>query len=336
MLSTNLWCKAHLDSIRPVASDVREFTFAVEHDLPAFEPGAHIRIKVTIAGTPAIRSYTVLPSPSGTLRIAVKQHEVSRGGSAYLWQMKEGDAAELSLPENRFALSWRNEPCLLIAGGIGITPIYGMAMALAQSGRTFRLLFGARSRDQMAFVDDLKAACGDNLALFAQDKGEMIPLEAEINALPPDGEVYMCGPLPMLTAVKAIWEKTGRPVSRLRFEVFGDSGLHAEQAFTVHLPAYGKSVHVPQDKSLLQALQDAGIPMIYDCQRGECGLCAVTLEQVNAPVDHRDVFFSAHEKAENRRMCTCVSRLVGGEAVIDTGYRADAAGKAQARMADAV
>ncbi len=325
MLATHLWLNARLARIDTVADDVRAFTFYVEDALiPAPEPGAHTRIKVNIAGAPATRSYTLLPSPAGTLRIAVKRHPVSRGGSLAVWALKEGDRVEMTAPDNRFALSWTHAPVLLIAGGIGITPIYSMALALTKAGRPFRLVYGAKNRGQMAFADELQALCGDKLALFEQDKGEMIALDAEINALPPEGEVYMCGPLPMLDAVKAAWARAKRPVTRLRYEVFGDSGLHAERPFTVHLPAYDKSITVPQDKSLLQALIDEGIPMIHDCQRGECGLCAVTLAEVNAPIDHRDVFFSAHEKSENRRMCTCVSRLVGGEAVIDTGYRASA------------
>jgi len=103
--------------------------------------------------------------------------------------------------------------------------------------------------------------------------------------------------------------------------VFGDSGLHAERPFRVEVPSRRRIVDVPSDKSLLQALVDAGIDMVYDCQRGECGLCAVRILERDAEIDHRDVFFSPQEKHHGERMCACVSRLVGGRAVIDVGYR---------------
>ena len=112
----------------------------------------------------------------------------------------------------------------------------------------------------------------------------------------------------------------GRPVSRLRYEVFGDSGLFAESPFTVEVLNRGIAVPVRSDQTLLEALRAAGVDMISDCERGECGLCAVRVVTHDGAIDHRDVFFSAHEKLENQRMCACVSRFTGGSGVIDTGY----------------
>jgi len=269
----------------------------------------------------ATRSYTVIPSPAGTLRIAVKRHPVSRGGSAWIWSLEVGQETRMTVPENRFELSWRAGHYLLVAGGIGITPLYGMARALAGRGQSLRLVYGARRRSLMAFLEELQAELGERLATFSQADGEAIDLAAEIAALPADGEAYVCGPIGMLEAVKAAWSAAGRPVSRLRYEVFGDSGLHAERPFRVEVPSRRRIVDVPSDKSLLQALVDAGIDMVYDCQRGECGLCAVRILERDAEIDHRDVFFSPQEKHHGERMCACVSRLVGGRAVIDVGYR---------------
>jgi vanillate O-demethylase ferredoxin subunit len=103
--------------------------------------------------------------------------------------------------------------------------------------------------------------------------------------------------------------------------VFGDSGLHIERPFTVDVLNRDLSVPVRPDQTLLEALMGAGVEMIYDCQRGECGLCAVTVLEREGGIDHRDVFFSPEEKGENHRMCACVSRLTGGRALIDVGYR---------------
>jgi ferredoxin-NADP reductase len=251
----------------------------------------------------------------------VKLHPNSRGGSRQMWAMRAGDCVRLTLPENRFELSWRAKHYLLLAGGIGITPIYGMAKSLAARGASVRLVYGARSRALMAFVDELSALLGDRLSIRDNSQGEHIDLAGEFAALPEDAEAYLCGPIGMLEAAKAAWAAMGRPVSRLRYEVFGDSGVFAEEAFTVEVANRDIKVAVRSDQTLLEALLGAGVDMIYDCQRGECGLCAVKVLERDGEIDHRDVFLSSHEKAESSRMCACVSRFTEGHAVIDIGYR---------------
>lgn len=315
------WRDARVSQIRPVADDVRFIEFAVEGGVPRFDPGSHTNIKVRIAGEETVRTYTVVPSRPGHMAVAVKLHPQSRGGSRYMWELAEGDAVRLTLPENRFELSWRAGHYLLIAGGIGITPIYGMARALAARGASLRLVFGAREAGLMAFREELQTLLGDRLQLCDNSLGQMIDLAAEFAALPADAECYLCGPIGMLEAAKAAWAEAGRPASRLRYEVFGDSGLFTEQAFEVDVLNRGTKVRVRPYQTLLEALIDSGVDMIYDCQRGECGLCAVRIVDHDAPIDHRDVFFSPEEKAENHRMCACVSRLTSGTAVIDVGFR---------------
>ncbi|SFZ86797.1 vanillate demethylase subunit B [Devosia enhydra] len=315
------WRQGRVVSTDLVAEDVRRIVFAVDGSLPRFDPGSHTNLKVTIAGEPAIRTYTVVPAGPGHLAVAVKLHPQSRGGSRFMWGLATGDAIALTVPENRFELSWRADHYLLLAGGIGITPIYGMAKALAARGASLRVVYGARSRGLMAFAEELQGILGDRLVLRNNAKGDHIDLAAEFSALPANAECYLCGPIGMLEAAKAVWAASGRPVSRLRYEVFGDSGLHLEKPFTVEIANRGLSVAVRPDQTLLDALLGAGVDMIYDCQRGECGLCAVKVLEREAAIDHRDVFLSPEEKAENHRMCACVSRLTGGRAVIDIGYR---------------
>lgn len=315
------WRAARVISIENPAEDVRAVTFAVDGLQAQFDPGSHTNIKVMIGGGPAIRTYTVLPSAPGTLKIAVKLHPNSRGGSSFIWTLSPGDRTEVTEPENRFELSWRASHYLLVAGGIGITPIYGMAKVLAARGQSIRLIYGAKSKEQMAFIDELRNLLGDRLETFAQEEGQAFDLAAEFASLPPDGEAYLCGPHGMLEAARNLWRASGRPMSRLRFEVFGDSGRVAEQAFTVAIPQHGRSVEVRADQTMLDALIDAGIDMIYDCRRGECGLCAVNVVETSAPIDHRDVFFSEEERHHEVKMCACVSRAVGGCVTIDTGYR---------------
>jgi ferredoxin-NADP reductase len=316
------WRDARVAEIRQVAEDVRYIAFAVDGSVPRFDPGSHSSFRVEINGEPANRTYTVLPAPAGRIAVAVKLHPQSRGGSRYMWSLAAGQPVRLTIPENRFELSWRAGHYLLLAGGIGITPIYGMARALAERGASVRLVYAARSRALMAFADELQELLGGRLILCDNAKGQHIDFTAEFAALPADAECYLCGPIGMLEAAKLAWAAAGRPVSRLRYEVFGDSGLFAEKPFTVDIVNRDISVPVRPDQTLLEALLGAGVEMIYDCQRGECGLCAVKVLETEAAIDHRDVFLSAEEKAENHRMCACVSRLTEGRALIDIGYRA--------------
>ena len=315
------WRDARVAKITQVAEDVRRIDFAVDGPVPPFDPGSHSNFRVvTNAGT-TNRTYTVLPAAPGHIAVAVKLHPQSRGGSRFMWSLAEGDAIRLTLPENRFELNWRASHYLLLAGGIGITPIYGMARALAARGASLRMVYAARSRSLMAFADELTELLGDRLSLRDNSVGQQIDLAAEFAAPPADAECYLCGPIGMLEAAKAAWIASGRPISRLRYEVFGDSGLFAEKTFTVDVLNRDLAVSVAPDQTLLEALIGAGVDMIYDCQRGECGLCAVSVLEVDSQIDHRDVFFGAEEKAEGHRMCSCVSRLNGGRAVIDVGYR---------------
>lgn len=315
------WRDAKVAELRQIAEDVRYIGFAVDGPVPRFDPGSHSNIRVEIHGEAANRTYTVIPAPPGQIAVAVKLHPQSRGGSRYMWSLEEGQDVRLTLPENRFELSWRAKHYLLLAGGIGITPIYGMAKALVARGASVRVVYAARSRALMAFADELEALLGDRLVLRDNAEGQHIDLAAEFAALPADAECYLCGPIGMLEAAKAAWAAAGRPVSRLRYEVFGDSGLFAEKPFSVEVLNRGTRVAVRSDQSLLDALIGAGVEMIHDCRRGECGLCAVQVLGEGVEIDHRDVFFSAEEKAEGHKMCACVSRLTEGHAVIDVGYR---------------
>lgn len=315
------WRDARLAAVEMIAADVRRLDFSVEGPVPRFDPGSHINLKVQINGEPAIRTYTSIPAAPGHLAVAVKLHPQSRGGSRFMWELSTGDSLRLTLPENRFELSWRARHYLLLAGGIGITPIYGMARALAARGASLRLVYAARSRDLMAFADELREMLGDRLVLRDNSAGDHIDLTAEFSALGDDAEVYLCGPIGMLEAAKAAWAELGRAPGRLRYEVFGDSGLFVERPFTVDILNRDVSVEVRPDQTLLDALLGAGVHLIHDCQRGECGLCAVKVLERESEIDHRDVFLSPSEKAENHRMCACVSRFNGGRALIDIGYR---------------
>ena len=139
--------------------------------------------------------------------------------------------------------------------------------------------------------------------------------------MPTGGELFVCGPIGLLEAAKRAWARSGRPVGDLHFETFGSSGRYATEPFRVEIPRLGRTIEVPRNRTMLETLEAEGIDMIFDCRRGECGLCALTILSTDGVVDHRDVFFSDAQKAANAKMCTCVSRISGGSVTIDVAER---------------
>jgi vanillate monooxygenase ferredoxin subunit len=317
------WQPAQLRATRDVTPDIRLLEIEPAGRFVAPTPGSNIAVAVQIGDRPDVRSYSVVgPCSDGVYRIAVKLLPDSRGGSAYMHRLQPGARLTISEPGNHFELARGRPEYLLLAGGIGITPIYGMALALAERGAEFRLLYACRRRQDLAFADELRERIGDRLQVFLDEEGGRVDLPAEIARLAPGGEFYVCGPIGMLEAAKRAWAESGRPVDGLRFETFGSSGRYASEPFVVKIPRLGKEIVVPRNQSMLDALEAAGVEMIYDCRRGECGLCAVKILEAEGTVDHRDVFFSDAQKAANAELCTCVSRAVGGGITIDTADRA--------------
>jgi ferredoxin-NADP reductase len=317
------WQAAKLLRTRDLSPDIRLFEIEPSGDFVVPKPGSHINVTVQIGGRPDVRSYSIVgPCTGGIYRIAVKLLGDSRGGSAYMWSLKPGAQLTISTPGNHFDLGRGRPEYLLLAGGIGITPIFTMALALADTDANFRVLYACRRRQDAALSDELRERIGERLQMFIDEDGGRVDLEAEIARLMPGGELYVCGPIGMLEAAKRAWQQSGRPVDQLRFETFGNSGRFASQPFKVNIPRLNLVVDVPQNQTMLDALEHAGVAMISDCRRGECGLCALHILEVDGIVDHRDVFFSDEEKAANAKLCTCVSRVAGGSITIDTADRA--------------
>lgn len=317
------WRGARLLATRDLTHDVRLFEIEPEGAFVSAAPGSHIDIVVPNDGRPLVRSYSLVGAcTDGRYRIAVKRLASSRGGSAGMWRLAAGERLTISAPSNSFELSYGRSEYLLLAGGIGITPIYTMALALKQAGANFRVLYGARSRRDLALADDLARHIGERLQLFVDDERQGIDMSGEIARLDPRGELYICGPFGMLEAAKRLWRDANRPAAQLRYETFGSGGSFAAAPFKIRIPRLGLEIDVPADRSMLEALEDAGVDMIFGCRRGECGLCALPILDAAAAVDHRDVFFSPDERATNNKLCTCVSRVAGGSITLDTPDRA--------------
>ena len=319
MKSPSFWTDARVRAIRDLTPTVREFVLEPDAAL-AHAPGSHLQVALQASGDPIIRTYSLVGDSGPTYRIAVKRLDAGRGGSLAMWQLREGDRLRVGAPHNDFVLDLAAPGYLLVAGGIGVTPLVRMAQALAARGSPVRMLYGVREAAELAYARELREVLGSRLKLVV---GAPVDLPGEIAALARGAQMYVCGPMPMLEAARTAWLGAGRPVADLRFETFGNSGHFAPQPFRVRVPRHGVDIAVPADSSLLDALQSAGVQALSDCRRGECGLCAMDVLAVEGSIDHRDVFLSAREKQENRRICACVSRVVGG-ITLDSPYRADA------------
>ncbi len=321
-MSAQDWREARVVAVRDLTEDIRAIEIAPTGAFAPAASGAHLEIAVVIDGRPDTRAYSIFEAmPEGRYRIAVKRVAATRGGSSFMWRLAPGASLSVSGPKNNFSLTPGAPEYLLIAGGIGVTPIYAHAHALARVGAKFRMLYGARRRGDFALADSLEAMLGERLQMFSSEGGERIDLAAEFACLDPQGEAYVCGPIGMLEAARHAWRAAGRPAHLLRIETFAASGAWPNRAFRVKIPRLGKDILVPENRTILEAFEGAGVEMIFDCRKGECGLCALPILAIDGVVDHRDVFFSEEEKAGNAKLCTCVSRVHGGSITLDTADR---------------
>ena len=285
--------------------------------LPAFTAGAHIDVAL---GNGETRSYSLLNDATETQRyvIAVLRETDSRGGSTFVHDhLREGDVLESSDPVNNFPLNEAGERHILIAGGIGITPLMSMSRRLATRGAAFTLHYCARSRAEAAFIDEIEAALGTRLVTHF-DGGDIargLDVTTLLKERPPAAHVYVCGPPGLIRAVREAaphW-----PKGTVHYELFRGSEADiaprsSDQAFDVVLKRAGRTLHVPADKSILATLADAGIKIKTLCKEGVCGTCRVGL--VSGRADHRDEVLTDEERERNIQVC--VSRAVPGETLV--------------------
>lgn len=327
MSEREAWRPARIEAITDLAPTIRLFEIApaetATEGAEPWRPGAHIGVRVRCDGRLEARHYSLLDLEHGDARyrIAVKRIDDGFGGSRHLWSLRAGDALEISQPAHGFDLGLDAPAYLMLAGGIGITPMVSMARQASARGVPVEFHYAVRARADAVFADRLHQWLGDALHLHVAAEGTRLDVAQVIAHSRPDAHAYCCGPIGLLDAAQAAWQAQGRAAEHFRYESFGSGGHQANRRFTVALPRYGVELDVAPNRSLLASLEDAGIELLSGCRRGECGLCAVDVLACDTSIDHRDVFFSEAEKHEAKRMCTCVSRPVGGRLVIDTDYR---------------
>ncbi len=233
--------------------------------------------------------------------------------------LRPGDEIELTAPLQNFPLRIGAPRYVLLAGGIGITAMAAMAAVLRRVGADYRFVYVARSRAAMAFLPELRALHGDRLDVHIDDEGTGLDVEALVAGIDTDTEMYMCGPIRLMDAVRRAWMARDLQLPNLRYETFGNSGWFQAEQFTVTIPQLGIETTVGSGETLLDALERAGADMMFDCRKGECGLCQVDVLAIDGTVDHRDVFFSEQQKERSKKLCSCVSRISGGRGTVSLG-----------------
>lgn len=298
--------------VETIADKIVELTFedAQGRGLPNWSAGAHIELcvgdydrKYSLCGAPGDNAYTV----------AILREDEGRGGSKFIHDtVKPGMEIKMRGPHNLFRLDEDAERYLLVAGGIGITPILAMADRLKALGKSYEIHYAGRSRETMAYLDRAARDHGAVLSVYAKEDGQRMDLPGMVGALPEGGQVYACGPERMITALEDL--TVCLPEGTLRFEHFSshNSSLDPdkEQAFEVELADSGLTVQVAADQTLLDAIRATGIDVASDCCEGLCGSCEVQV--LSGDIDHRDMVLSRSERAENNRMMACCSRARGG------------------------
>ncbi|MDR7304547.1 ferredoxin [Haloactinomyces albus] len=186
-----------------------------------------------------------------------------------------------------------------------------MGAVLRRLGADYRFVYVGRSRSAMAFMPELAEVHGDRLEAHVDDEGTGLDVSALVAGVDAHTELYMCGPIRLMDAIRRTWLGRDLPLSNLRYETFGNSGWFEAEEFIVRVPGLGVETTVGTGESPLDALDRADVDMMFSCRKGECGLCQVDIVSVDGTVDHRDVFYSEQQKATATKLCTCVSRVVG-------------------------
>ena len=310
--------RVQVDRKWQVAEGVAGFRLRpLEGGLPTFQPGAHIDVHLPNG---LVRQYSITNGPGETAyyRIGVKLEPDSSGGSQCLHEtVREGDVLAISEPRNNFPLRRDSTRTILVAGGIGITPMLAMAQALNRMDLAFELHCFAQSEDHLAFRDVL-----DGLGESVVHHLGLAPDEtvAEIRRLVAEPEtfahLYVCGPGPMLDATRREAAVAGWAGDAVHFEYFKNTTeIDDSSTFEVALACSALTVTVPSGTTILEVLREHGVIVPSSCEQGACGTCVATV--LDGEPDHQDVYLNDSDHEAGERIMTCVSRAKSDRLVLD-------------------
>jgi vanillate O-demethylase ferredoxin subunit len=290
------------------------------HSLPAFSAGAHIDVALPNG---LVRQYSLCnpPGETGRYQIAVLRDAASRGGSQAVHEaVAEGATLHISAPKNHFPLATDAAHHLLLAGGIGITPLLAMAERLSSQGECFELHHCIRSRDRTPFLERVAASAFARRTHHHFDDGDAaqkLDIAATLQRAPAGTHLYVCGPQGFMDAVLNIGRAQGWPEERLHREYFAGAPVdHANDgSFELEIASSGRVIPVRADQSALAALLEAGLDIPMSCEQGVCGTC-LTRVKAGTP-DHRDQYLTPEEQAANDQFLPCCSRASSARLVLD-------------------
>lgn len=288
--------------------------------LPPFSAGSHIDVHVSAH---LIRQYSLCNDPRQTRRyqIAVLKASASRGGSLAMHDaVQVGSTLEISAPRNYFRLAHDATHSLLLAGGIGVTPILCMAHRLSTIGSKFEMHYCARSRERTAFHALVsEAAFAPQVQFHFDDEGseQQLNLGQLFRDARAQSHVYVCGPKGFMDAVLKTARDAGWPESQLHYEFFSTDRPEPanEEGFAVQVASTGRIISVGRDETVIQALLNAGIRVPVSCEQGICGTCLTRV--LEGEPDHRDLFLTLAEQARNNQFTPCCSRSKSPLLILD-------------------
>jgi vanillate monooxygenase ferredoxin subunit len=279
-------------------------------ELPEFAAGAHVDVLVDGAAG-LVRQYSLCgpPHDRARYRLAVLAEAASRGGSLGMHRLREGDRLRISRPRNRFGVSDQARRHLLVAGGIGVTPLLAMAHALEADGAEYELHYCARSRAESAFLDELETNPRVRLHFDDGPDDQRLGIATDLGPPDPETALYVCGPGGFMDFVISSARGAGWPAEAIHKERFApveDTAAHtAGASFRVRLAKSGGEYEVKDGESVLDVLLAGGIAAPYSCQQGICGECIVRV--LAGEPDHRDDILTDRERADGM-FTTCSSR----------------------------
>ncbi|WP_040841726.1 PDR/VanB family oxidoreductase [Nocardia brevicatena] len=302
---------------RIIADGIVELTLARPDGgvLPPWDAGAHIDLELG----DLVRQYSLtgLAATDDRWTVSILLEPDGRGGSRYAHTfVAEGGSVRVSLPRNHFRLDTDAPAVLFVAGGIGITPLLPMIVALERAGTPWGLFYCGRSRTSMAYLDEL-AKFGDRVRIRPDDEYGIPDLAALVSATDPATVVHSCGPEGMLSALESCCADPAH-TRTLRLERFVPKPVERDQpdaAFDVEFARSGITLTVAADRSILEAAEEAGIDILSSCGEGTCGTCETSV--LDGVPDHRDSVLTDDERASGATMMPCVSRAKGTRLVLD-------------------
>jgi ferredoxin-NADP reductase len=286
--------------------------------LPPYAAGAHTVLTLETPAGKLRNPYSLLASTlaGGAYEIAVLQTPQSRGGSAFIHGAVDvGTELTLSMPVNLFPMHHLARRHVLVAGGIGITPIAAMAAELSALNAPFELHYAVRDEALGAFAGELAVRHGAKLRLYVSRRQERLAVHEILKHQPLGTHLYVCGPERMIEAVLADARGAGWPEGSLHAERF--LAPAGGEPFAVRLARSGLTATVGEHQSLLEAIEAAGVDAPFLCRGGACGQCETAVVSADGTLLHHDHFLSEAEKASGSKIMTCVSRLAGRELVLD-------------------